>query len=809
MKKIFSIFATVVAMTAFFSCTKVDELENRTNPLPMPEQVAVPVQGLTVMPKTNYVVVGEAVSLSAVLNPEDAQAGTVAWTSSDESVATVDAGGNVTTLSVGVARITATVDGVSATSLVNVFAERVPATEIKLNKTEVTLLVGRAANIKASLLPDGSGEDGIATTDQLNLEWSSSDENVAVVSYGYIQAKSMGEAIVTARQGELSATVKVTVADKIQLVDRGDAWTVTDTPKWDKDWNGNISGSHVEVAVGAFDGEYAYFDVVPKEKFEGIEAVSNSVYEQVTERQDAGEDPSSLFSKGESFSKNYSDMGPAVAYVLSYDEAFEFTGDYAVYEFEGRTPDPVHATGIQFQGQSGWDYAPVTSLEIKEGKSTRVKLALLPEDCTDTGSISLEAEDESMLKVEAYYPQWYPNQYTVSALAAGTTKLIARFNDVVSELEVTITGSSMVWTDLSSQWAGEWGMGLYYGYYECFGFTLNSCTSSSHLIVVMSAADVNGDPATYFKTVASQSEENLSWYASSDIPDFSAMSWNDKDETIERYAFVFGVSSGDYDGNYAIFHYDPNGGSNPDPDPEPVDGKRIKFGDVVFRAELPASRATSDEGSLEAWVYVTSTGGCQNIVGSESNFLLRIDGGELDYVYGGEVDSRGEVGESHVRASITTNEWHHVVATYTQNDKAILYVDGEEAGSAATLDHPVYMDGKTKNDGTYPCWGYPFRFYFGSGSDKHNFSGSVAYVRVYDRAIAAGEISGLMYEEDVEDSALIGYWKFNEGSGNQITDYSGNGITLTAKKALTGGASGNAPTLDDGTITWEDGNLPY
>ena len=58
MKKI--IFATAVAMISFFSCTNVSELENTSNPLPMPENVAVSAQGVEVSPKTNYVVVVEA-----------------------------------------------------------------------------------------------------------------------------------------------------------------------------------------------------------------------------------------------------------------------------------------------------------------------------------------------------------------------------------------------------------------------------------------------------------------------------------------------------------------------------------------------------------------------------------------------------------------------------------------------------------------------------------------------------------------------------------------------------------------------------
>lgn len=809
MKKILSIAA--IASLCLVACTKASEYEDTANPLPVQSgDAVVAAQGIEITPKTSYVVVGETVSLSVAFQPEGSVEG-LSWTSSDENVATVDNSGVVTTKAVGIARVSAVAEGgATATALVNVFAERIPATEIKLNKETATIRVGQFTQIRAFLLPDGSEEGVPGTTDQLDIEWVSSDESVATVSYGLVRALAEGTVTITAKQGDLTKTCEITVNPKAELVDKASVWTITDTPHWSRNWQGKISGSYEDVTLEGCDAVYHVFAVVAADKFTSVEELAADYFLKVDEAREAGQDPASMFSKEASQTTRYSDLGPAVAYVLGFSEDFDFTGEYVLYEFEARTPDPVHATGVKFRAQSGWDYADITDLTLKEGKSTRVQLQLLPEDCTDTGSISLEPADPSMLSVAAYYPDWYENQFTVTALAAGTTKLIATFNDVVSELDVTITGSTMVWTDKSSEWTGEWGMGLYYGYYECFGFTLNSCTSESHLIVVVNASDVS-DPATYYKTVASQNEENLSWYASSDLPEFSAMSWNDKDDTIERYAFVFGVTSGEYDGSYAIFHYDPStpgGGDEPGP-VDPVDGKRIKFGDVVFRAELPASRATSEEGTLEAWVYATSTGGCQNIAGSESNFLLRIDSGQLDYVYGGAIDSRGEVAEAHVRASITVNEWHHVVATYKQNGQAILYVDGDKVGSANTEDHPVYMDGKTKNDGNYPCWGYPFRFYIGSGSDKHDYSGSLAYLRVYDRVISADEVADLMYTEDVSDSALIGYWKFNEGAGNQITDYSGNGITLTAKKALTGGASGSEPALSDGTVTWEDGDFPY
>ncbi|MBQ3440256.1 MAG: Ig domain-containing protein, partial [Bacteroidales bacterium] len=325
MKKIFSIFAAAALMTAF-ACTKVDTYEDTTNPIPVPAAAEETLQGLSISPKTSYVVIGEPVALSVALVPETASVDNLTWKSSDETVATVDTDGNVTTLAKGVALITAEAGGQSVTAIVNVFAERVPATELQLNKSEINLLVGRATKVKATLLPE-------ETTDKQNFEWKSSNENVATVSYGFIQAVGLGEATITASQNGLTASCKVTVADKIQLIDRTGVWTVTDTPKWDKDWSGRISGSHENVDLTGFDGEYAYFKVVSADKFTTVEDVANTVYEQVEERKDAGQSPKDLFGTGESQTQRYNEVGEAVAYVLGYDSEFEFTGEYLVYNF--------------------------------------------------------------------------------------------------------------------------------------------------------------------------------------------------------------------------------------------------------------------------------------------------------------------------------------------------------------------------------------------------------------------------------------------------------------------------------------------
>ncbi|HAC40356.1 MAG TPA: hypothetical protein DCF48_02130 [Rikenellaceae bacterium] len=769
MKKM--IFATLVAVMGLYSCSKT-ELANTSNPLPMPENVAAKVQGLEITPKTNYVVVGEEVSLTAAFKPEDAQAGTITWKSSDETVATVDAGGKVTTLAKGVASITASVDGVSASALVNVFAERVPATEIVLNKTEVSLLVGRAANIKSSLLPEN-------TTDARKLEWTSSDEKVAVVSYGYIQAVGMGEATITARQDDLTATVKVTVADKIKLVDRAEAWTVTDTPKWDKDYYGTITGSHEEVSVAGFDGEYAYFGIVEASKFEGVEAISNAVYEQVTEKQDAGQSPEGLFRKEEQFSANYSEKGEAVAYLLAYDEEFEFTGEYVVYNFTAREPDPVHATGIEFQGQSGWDYAAISSLQLKEGKSTRLKLKLLPDDCTDTGSITLAPKDPSMMKVEAYYPQWYPNQFTVTALAEGTTKLVATFNDVVSELDVTITGTNITLTDHSATWAAtkevteQWG-------YTIVNITVTACDAASFYAT---ATDEKPQGTTLKSTLAAMADAAASYEIQSEVP-ATFQSWGGPDG---RYIVILGYNGEDFSGDYAII--DTEGGTTPTPDPG-TGGVSVSFDaqGQYLQNTFGDSDAVQDEVTLEGWFKPSSlTGGGDNIRvlwGTEGIFLLRYEGSQLNLVYGGaKRTDKNEYNERKVTytTNMAVNEWHHIAATYKRNEKARLYVDGVEVASNDAEDHAIELNGVGAK------WDLPFSFIIGAaGQPKRNFLGSMAYLRVWNVARTATEIAANMNvaSPDDDNSNLLAAWNFTEGSGNNIADSAYGVYPLTANSNL-------------------------
>ncbi len=86
--------------------------------------------------------VGETESLSVSVAPDGAEIGSLSWESSDTGVATVDGDGRVTAVGSGMAGITVTADGLSATCTVNVKAEAT-VTGISIasppNKTEYTV----------------------------------------------------------------------------------------------------------------------------------------------------------------------------------------------------------------------------------------------------------------------------------------------------------------------------------------------------------------------------------------------------------------------------------------------------------------------------------------------------------------------------------------------------------------------------------------------------------------------------------------------------------------------------------------------
>lgn len=174
-------------------------------PLELTLHPRVPATGISISSEEETVNVGETVTLTATVEPEDATDVELTWTSSDEAIATVDENGVVSAIAPGEATVTVSCDGLSASCLITVPVPPVKATAIIL-PTEETVKIGASVDLTATVEPEDAEE--------VELTWTSSDEAIATVDdKGTVTGIAPGEATITVSCGELSASCLVTVTD--------------------------------------------------------------------------------------------------------------------------------------------------------------------------------------------------------------------------------------------------------------------------------------------------------------------------------------------------------------------------------------------------------------------------------------------------------------------------------------------------------------------------------------------------------------------------------------------------------------------
>ena len=152
----------------------------------------------------------------------------VEWTSSNTNVVSVNPKdidsrrATISAVSAGTATITATVGGVSATCSVTV-TEPEEEYSISINNPAWTFLpVSQHRTISAVFNPTTSSEGKTIT-------WSSSNTNVATVSSrGEVTAKAEGTAVITASDGNKSATYTLTVSGLLGDIDKDKSITSYD-----------------------------------------------------------------------------------------------------------------------------------------------------------------------------------------------------------------------------------------------------------------------------------------------------------------------------------------------------------------------------------------------------------------------------------------------------------------------------------------------------------------------------------------------------------------------------------------------------
>lgn len=169
------------------------------------------VNSVSVSPKSITLKVGNwSYAARAEVCPSNADCKEVTWHSNTPSVASVNASsGYIHANAVGTTRIYATVtDGSECSDYLTVtVSNTVPVSSVTLNRSSLSLEEGQSADLCATVCPDNATNK--------NVNWTSSNNNVAKVNNGVVTAISKGSARITATAADgsgksASCTVAVT-----------------------------------------------------------------------------------------------------------------------------------------------------------------------------------------------------------------------------------------------------------------------------------------------------------------------------------------------------------------------------------------------------------------------------------------------------------------------------------------------------------------------------------------------------------------------------------------------------------------------
>ncbi|MDC0145616.1 LamG domain-containing protein, partial [bacterium] len=156
----------------------------------------------------------------------------------------------------------------------------------------------------------------------------------------------------------------------------------------------------------------------------------------------------------------------------------------------------------------------------------------------------------------------------------------------------------------------------------------------------------------------------------------------------------------------------------------------------------------------------------------QSQYALQIDGDRVYFTTAGSATADGSFeGNGQIRSNntIENNEWSHVVITYDGSAMRI-YINGNEDFESYVTD--TFSDV------------YVGEFYIGAFDNGIlPFSGEISDISVLSTALSSEEVNELfnlgptfdITEMPYSSGSLEGYWNFNEGSGDVLYDYSGNG----------------------------------
>ena len=177
----------------------------------------------------------------------------------------------------------------------------------------------------------------------------------------------------------------------------------------------------------------------------------------------------------------------------------------------------------------------------------------------------------------------------------------------------------------------------------------------------------------------------------------------------------------------------------------------------------------------EKWIndnnnWVSSIFGVEQ-AGYSYCWLLRI--GDLGIGENELQIARSSGGNWTTGVTFNANEWYHVAVTYnTSTGSAKVYVNGS-------------LKAENKSFATSAVNLSSYCYISRSYDDSRYIQGWLSDLRVWNVERTAEQIAANKDNLTGDTTGLMGHWKMDEGSGNTVVDYSGNGNNLTAAYNIT------------------------
>lgn len=169
-----------------------------------------------------------------------------------------------------------------------------------------------------------------------------------------------------------------------------------------------------------------------------------------------------------------------------------------------------------------------------------------------------------------------------------------------------------------------------------------------------------------------------------------------------------------------------------------------------------------------------------SVMGIEGAFLIRIGDSPIPKNQLQVATSNGNLTSEEL--VINTNVWTHIAVTY----------DADEGGKIT-----IYLNGKNMLEGKADCGSVNLArtmtdegngFWIGHSYNRGRFlEGNISECRIWNKVLTQDEINAKdhFYQVEPDAKGLISYWKFDEGAGVDIHDYSGNDNNGKALEPIT------------------------